>query len=124
MIPKAKLESLAQKLLVRTHNNSAYWHAEGGPALATYKLMSGPLLFRISLTKPTAEPDYYRFEVYADSQLVGQLTAEDENEDDASNWELLSELHSEAHRVATGWDRAVDDFELQLDRGKTVGIPL
>jgi len=53
-----------------------------------------------------------------DDSVVGALTATDEEE----NWELLSELETEASRIALGWDDVLTDITSALEAETPVGI--
>jgi hypothetical protein len=74
----------------------------------------------IGYYSPDTEPDQYVARLYNDKgDLVKTLASHEGHED----WALFSALYDEAHRVVTGWDRALNDAEKALEAPGDVGEP-
>lgn len=120
MIPDNSLLDIAQKLLAKSRSGKVLWHRTPN-AKSSYSVDFPGSQLVIESVRPIAEPDYIRMSVVGpDFQELGYLVA-DEADERQSLWHLLCEIHAEAERRVTGWDKVLHEIEVQLDDQGLIG---
>jgi hypothetical protein len=120
MIPDPEMLELAQLLLARTRSDSIEWKSvdlkrEDG---AAYAVEVGASTVTVQSYTPRAGSDSFSMFIYTrDMDIVGSIKAEP----DTGPEKILRDLHNEASRVATGWDRVLQEIKASLEVTETVG---
>jgi hypothetical protein len=121
MIPDDRLREIAKQLLARTRANAVEWKVDSdNTAGGAFLLLVLPhSQIRILSFSPKAEPDRVVMQVCNEAgRRVAELRADEGDED----WELLRQLHDEAYRYATGWDKVLSDIEDAIFKSGKIGL--
>lgn len=118
MITDDKMRDIATKLLEKSQRNEVSWEPARGGSRHFYQVSLPSTNVTVGFISPNAEADRYVVSVSHDNEPIKgwQVT-----EEEANDWQLLSQLHDEASRAVLGWDKALEEIEQAVSREGVIG---
>ena|SRR5439155_12427701 len=120
--PIDHFRKILRGLLERAKKNEVNWQVSNIRAARSSYLVEFPAsAITVEFFSPESEPDYYVARLFNDRRNAVQTLGATESE--KGDWELLSNLSTEAYRAVTGWDKAMADAEASVNSNDPVGKP-
>jgi len=116
---ESRLLEIAAQLLEKSRNGQVNWQTVGGEPANYYVHFGGETSFAVCFQAADSGNASASVFIKVKSSIAVRLRAEQDTE----NFATFKQLFDEAHRAATGWDKALAMIQEQIDSGGPLGDP-